>query len=292
MDLAECRICPRQCGVDRTAGEKGLCRGGSVLKIASAFLHRWEEPFISGEKGSGTVFFSHCPLKCVFCQNYKISQRDQGKEYSLAGFVKICLDLQEQGAHNINLVSPTHYAPLLAEGLRLAKSRGLSLPIVYNTNGYEMVDTLRELEGLIDIYLPDLKYFAEEPALRYSGAPGYFQAASLAIREMYRQVGDPFFAENGLLQRGLVIRHLILPGLTEDSKKVLDWISRELPKEVYVSLMGQYTPVYRSSHYPEINRKLADTEYQEVIGYFLDLGLENGLIQDLSAADPGYIPEF
>jgi len=290
--LTNCKICPRECGENRLQGKVGFCGAGAVLKIASAFLHRWEEPFISGERGSGTVFFSHCPLRCVFCQNYLISQEGKGREYSLDQFVRLCLDLQEQGAHNINLVSPTHYVPLLAEGLKQARERGLKIPIVYNTNGYERIETLRLLEGLVDIYLPDLKYYDDDLALRYSAAPGYFAVASAALQEMHRQVGNPRFGADGMLEKGLVVRHLVLPGLGDDSKKLLTWLKEKLPKEVYLSLMSQYTPVYQVAKYPELNRKLTAAEYKEVIEHFLELGLENGLTQELTAADPAYIPDF
>lgn len=294
MELMEkCEICPHRCGANRLKGEKGMCGAGASLRIASVSLHKWEEPFLSGERGSGAIFFSHCPLKCVFCQNYKISQKGRGKDYSLQEFAEACLDLQGQGAHNINLVSPTQYTPLIAAGLRLAKKQGLTLPVIYNTNGYDRVESLSLLDGLVDIYLPDLKYYSDVYAKRYSAAPDYFQVATQAILAMYDQVGNPCFnEEEGILQKGLVIRHLILPGRSKDSKRVLDWICRELPKDVYVSLMGQFTPVYKSREYTELSRTLLSDEYEKIINYFLDIGLENGFRQDLSAADPAFIPDF
>lgn len=260
--------------------------------MAKAYLHPWEEPCISGTRGSGTLFFSQCNLSCVFCQNYKISQEGLGREISLEDFVRICLDLQEQGAHNINLVTPAHYLLLLREGLERARIQGLTIPVIYNTNAFEKPESLKLLEGLVDVYLPDLKYYADAPAWKYSRAKAYFKHASGAILEMLRQVGSPQFDENGLIQRGLIIRHLILPGLTEDSKAVLRWIRQALPKEVYVSLMGQFTPVYRAERFPEIAHPLSEAEYHEVVDYFFELGLENGFVQELEASDEAFIPEF
>lgn len=290
--MKSCRLCPLECRVDRERGQLGRCQSGNVLKIAQAYLHRWEEPCISGEKGSGTVFFSGCNLRCIYCQNYRISQEGHGRPVSISRFSEICLELQKQGAHNINLVSPSHYVPLVKEGLVLARSRGLSIPVVYNSNAYEKRETLRLLEGLIDIYLPDLKYYDDSYAQAYSGVGGYFQTAARAIGEMLRQVGEPRFSKEGLLEKGLLIRHLMLPGLSHDTRRILEWIAREIPRGVYVSLMGQFTPVHKAAEYPALNRRLTIKEYEEVIDYFLELGLENGFIQDLASADTSYIPEF
>ncbi|MFZ5753497.1 MAG: radical SAM protein [Bacillota bacterium] len=292
MNLTNCRICPWECGVNRLAGEKGVCQAGGELKIAKAFLHPWEEPCISGTRGSGTIFFTHCNLKCVYCQNYKISQEHFGKEISISRFADICLSLQEKGAHNINLVSPTQFIPLVKAGLKEAKDRGLSIPVVYNGNGYEKVGTLKELNGLIDVYLPDLKYFSNEHAVKYSGVPNYFSIATGAIKEMYRQVGVPRFNDEGIILKGLIIRHLLLPGLEEDSRKILEWIARELPREVYLSLMGQYTPVHRAPEFPALARPVGEEAYEEMIDYFFQLGLENGFVQELTSSDVGYIPDF
>ncbi|MCL4516421.1 MAG: radical SAM protein [Firmicutes bacterium] len=310
--LAECALCPRNCGTNRLAtgptAKIGFCKAKAGVEIARAGLHMWEEPCISGSRGSGTVFFSHCNLRCVFCQNYQISHEGFGKPASLERLAEIFLALQTRGAHNINLVSPTHFIPQAAEALALVKQAGLAIPVVYNSNAYESVEALRRLEGLIDVYLPDLKYFNDSTARRYSAAPGYFAAATAAILEMFRQVGPPEFASperkgdeekgdavddgQGLIQRGLIIRHLVLPGLVGESKRILDWIRANLPSSVYVSLMSQYTPLYKACQYPEINRPVSREEYDEVVDYFLEIGLENGYMQEPGSATGTYIPDF
>lgn len=287
-----CRLCPRECCVDRTVGEKGFCRAEHTLRVAKASLHPWEEPCISGSRGSGTIFFSLCNLSCVFCQNYTISQENTGKDITQENFVEICLSLQEQGAHNINLVSPTPYISLLRKGLQEARRRGLVIPIVYNTNSYEKIASLQMLEGLVDVYLPDLKYFAPELGKAFSGVDDYFFYASQAVLEMFRQVGEPVFEQNGTMQKGLLIRHLILPGLIKDTKHILTWVAENLPREVYISIMGQYTPVYRAQEFSAINRTLTRAEYAEVIEYFFTVGLENGFGQELDSADDLFIPDF
>lgn len=291
-DLTSCAVCPWECARDRLHGEKGVCRAGLSLKVAKAYLHPWEEPCISGTRGSGTIFFSGCNLSCVFCQNYKISQERFGREISLDDFVHLCLNLQHQGAHNINLVTPAHYLLPIGEGLEKARVQGLHIPVVYNTNAYEKPESLKLLEGHVDIYLPDLKYYSDEYAWKYSGAKSYFKHATAAILEMLRQVGTPQFDEEGIMHKGLMIRHLILPGLIEDSKAILRWIAASLPHDVYVSLMGQFTPVHRAGRYPEIARSLSEAEYDEVIDYFFELGLENGFVQELEASGEAFIPEF
>lgn len=290
--LENCRICPRRCGVNRLKGEKGFCGALDKIVVAKAFAHRWEEPCISGHKGSGTVFFSGCNLKCVFCQNYRISQEWFGKAVEEKDLVEIFLNLQAKGVHNINLVTPTIYTPQLASALEKAKDKGLTVPVVWNSNAYENPEMLQMLEGLVDVYLPDLKYCDETPARKYSNAPDYFRCATKAILEMYRQVGEPVFDEKGMIKKGLIIRHLVLPGLKEDSKKILDFIKSNLPSGVYVSLMGQYMPYFRTSEFPEINRPLPKEEYEEVIEYFFDLGLENGFAQEEGADSPKYVPDF
>lgn len=291
-DLSQCTLCPWECAKDRLQGEKGVCQGGWALRVAKAYLHPWEEPCISGTRGSGTIFFSQCNLSCVFCQNHKISQEGFGRDISIEDFVRICLNLQGQGAHNINLVTPAHYLLPIREGLKEARAQGLRIPVVYNTNAYEKPESLRLLEGLVDIYLPDLKYFSDKYAWKYSRAKAYFKHATVAVLEMLRQVGPPQFDEDGIMQKGLMIRHLILPGLTEDSKAILRWIRASLPQEVYISLMGQFTPVYRAGRYPEIARSTTEAEYQEIIHYLFELGLENGFAQELEASDEAFIPEF
>lgn len=294
--LSSCEICPLRCRVNRLAGQAGGCRvtGPNVL-VASAQLHYWEEPCISGTRGSGTVFFGSCNLRCVFCQNYEISQVRTGRELTASQLSRVFLRLQEAGAHNVNLVSPTHFLPQVVLALRQARSEGLTIPVVYNSNAYELSSALRRLEGLVDVYLPDLKYASDgphAPALRYSRAPGYFAAATAAILEMYRQVGAPEFDEEGLIRRGLIIRHLVLPGLIDETKAVLKWIAEKLPRTVHVSLMAQYVPVYRAFRFPEINRTLTSAEYEEALNYFDSLGLENGYRQELGAADESFIPPF
>ena len=292
MDLSHCTLCPRLCGADRINGELGYCRASAKIKIARSALHFWEEPCISGEHGSGTVFFSHCTLKCVFCQNYNISTENKGKIISVSELADCFLDLQTQGANNINLVTPTHYIPLIIQALDLAKANGLTLPILYNTSGYENAETIQALDGYIDIYMPDMKYFDNKYAIKYSNAPDYFNIAKSAIREMYNQVGKPVFDENGIMQKGMIIRHLMLPGLLFDTKKIIDYIYREYENNVYVSLMSQYTPLEHVKRFPELNKKLNPKHYNAMIDYCANLGMENVYIQDGEAASESFIPPF
>jgi putative pyruvate formate lyase activating enzyme len=287
-----CHLCPRQCGADRTKGATGFCRAPAVPKVARTMLHHWEEPCISGSRGSGAVFFSHCNLKCVYCQNYPISQQGRGRELAVAALAAIFLDLQKQGAHNLNLVSPTPYLPSIAAALTLAKKDGLSLPVIYNTNGYELPASLKYLEGLVDIYLPDFKYYSNAVSAELSGINDYFEKATTAILTMFHQVGVPQFNPDELITRGLLIRHLVLPNHLEESKRILDWISRNLPPAIYLSLMAQYYPAYQASRHPKINRLLTQAEYDTVVDYSWDLGLKNGFTQEISAADSRYTPEF
>ena len=263
-ELKECKVCPHNCRVNRVDGNFGVCRANDKVKIALASLHYFEEPCISSENGSGTVFFSNCNMKCKFCQNYEISAEGKGNEISIEELSKIFLNLQEKGANNINLVTPTIYAYQIVEALKIAKSKGLNIPIVYNSNGYESIDTLKTLEGYIDVYLPDLKYYYEDIALKYSGVKNYFEIATKAIKEMYRQVGSPKFDKNGLIQKGLVIRHLVLPNQIDNSKKVLEWIKENIDCNVYISIMAQYFPCYKAKEIEEINRKLTVKEYEEI----------------------------
>lgn len=289
--LNSCTVCPRNCKVDRTISE-GFCRSGALVKVAKAYGHMWEEPCISGEKGSGTVFFSNCNLRCVFCQNHDISQEDIGKEISTDRLSEIFLEQQERGFHNINLVNPTHYVPQIKEALKKAKEKGLKLPIVYNSNGYEEIESLKSLEGYIDIYIPDLKYFNDKYALKYSKAPNYFAIASAAIAEMVRQTGSPIFNEEGMLQKGVIIRHLMLPGLLFDSKKVVDYIYKTYGDEVYLSLMNQYTPMFKAIDYPEINKALNPGHYEALIDHCLELGYKNAFIQDTGTNTTAFVPDF
>lgn len=290
--LEKCRVCPRECGVNRLAGQKGACRAGLLPKIALVSLHKWEEPCISGEAGSGTVFFAHCNLRCVFCQNHTISQEDCGKEASIEHLAEIFLKQQRLGAHNVNLVSPTQFMPQIRDALVIAKEKGLGIPVIYNSNAYESAETLKEMDGLVDVYLPDLKYYDGNLALKYSGAPDYFRYATEAIMEMYRQVGVPEFDGNGLIKRGLLIRHLVLPGHAGDSKKVLKWMRDNLPTGVYISLMAQYTPMYKAEKYKELSGRVTAQEYEHLTDYFFEIGLENGYVQEHSSATEIYTPDF
>lgn len=286
-----CHLCARNCSIDRTTGNKGYCGVSSTLKLARAALHMWEEPCISGVNGSGAVFFSGCPLRCVFCQNYSIAHASTGKEVTIERLTEIFFELQEQGAHNINLVSPTQYVPQIITALEAAKNQGLKLPIVYNTGSYEQVDTLKRLEGLIDIYLPDLKYVSTELSSRYSNAKDYFDVAAQAIKEMHRQIPEPVFKDD-LMNQGIIVRHLVLPGFVEDSKKVIQYLYETYGDSIYISIMNQYTPLDSVSSYPEINRTLATEEYDEVVDYAIELGVENGFIQEGETASESFIPEF
>ena len=284
-----CQLCPRRCGALRTETEgKGYCRMPALPVLARAALHQWEEPPISGTRGSGTIFFSGCPLGCVFCQNEEISHRDVGKPVTVQRLRQICMELVDQGAHNINFVTPTHYSHILAQVL----DTPLPVPVVFNSGGYDSVSTLKSLEGKIDIYLPDLKYMDSAPAGRYSAAPDYPAVAAAAIREMVRQVGPCVFDENGLLKKGVIIRHLVLPGQAEGAKQVMDWVAREFPKgTVLFSLMSQYTPYGRADQFPEIDRKLRRGEIRAVQDYMDALGLD-GFTQERTSAKREYTPPF
>jgi len=286
----QCFLCPRRCGIDR-AVQPGFCGAMETPRVAKIMLHHWEEPFLSGVNGSGTVFFSGCNLGCVFCQNHEIRDGGVGEYYNAEQLCAAYLSLQEQCAHNINLVTAAHHVPLVAESLRMAKARGLSIPVVYNSGGYELVETLRLLDGLVDVYLPDLKYVSSELSERFSGAPDYFKAASAAIEEMYRQVGDLVLSEDGIALRGLVIRHLVLPNCVDDSRKVLDYIVTRFPLSTQVSIMSQFTPQEHVTAFP-LNRGITSREYDRVISYALSKGLYNILIQQLNSASAAYTPTF
>lgn len=290
MEISSCRLCPRRCGARRSAEHgEGFCRMGADAVVARAALHFWEEPCLSGTRGSGTVFFTGCSLKCVFCQNYQIStQREVGLRVTPQELSRIFLRLEQQGAHNINLVNPTHFAPAIAEALRLRRP---SVPVVYNSGGYERVETLRSLEGLVDIYLPDLKYLSPETAERYSGAADYPQAAQAAVLEMARQTGPARFDGQGILQRGTIVRHLLLPSNTRNSAAVLEWLSQNLPEGVLVSLMAQYVPCGEAARFPEINRRVTKREYEKVQELLFSLGLD-GYVQEREAARKDFIPPF
>ena len=288
---ASCDFCPRRCRVDRPAGELGVCGCPYLPRVAHTQLHHGEEPCLSGTRGSGTVFFGGCNLRCVFCQNHDISTRPVGAAVTPSELAAVFLEQQKRGAHNVNLVSPTQYSGPVAEALRLARTGGLSIPVVYNCNGYETVQGLRRLEGLVDVYLPDLKYHDDDLARRYSSAPGYFAAATAALREMARQTGGATFDREGLLTRGVLVRHLVLPGGAADSSQVLTWLARELP-EAHLSLMAQYTPVHRAREFPELARRLRPEEYEPLLDLCDELGLDRGYRQAPGAAGEEYIPDF
>lgn len=292
-NLSSCSLCPRNCHVNRLHGETGFCGQTSKLKSARASLHLWEEPCISGKNGSGTVFFSGCTLRCIFCQNSIIASGNYGKEISLERLCEIFLELQERGAHNINLVTPTQFAPQIAKALSKAIENGLSIPIVYNTGSYEHVDTLKLFDGLVDIYLPDLKYFSSELSLRYSHAKDYFTVASKAIAEMVRQTKGFLFDEDSLLlKRGVIVRHLILPGCVKDSKTIIKYLYETYGNQIFISILNQYTPLADLSNYPELNRKITKKEYDKVVDYAISLGVENGFIQEGETANKSFIPDF
>lgn len=286
-----CILCPRKCHANREAGQTGFCGMPSSIYVARASLHMWEEPCISGARGSGTVFFTGCNLKCVFCQNYRIAVEQTGKKISVEQLAELFLMLQEKGAHNINLVTPSHYIPGIVQALRLAKDRGLILPIVYNTSGYDSVSSLAMLDGLVDIYLPDFKYVSGELSRRYSHAADYFEVAKASLAEMYRQVGTSVFRDD-MLEKGVVVRHLVLPGCTEDSKAVIRYLYETYGDNIYISIMNQYTPLSHVAAYPEINRKVTSEEYDEVVDFAIELGVEHGFIQEGDTAEESFIPEF
>ncbi len=297
--MSHCILCPRNCGVNRIAGQKGFCGAPGEMVACRAALHFWEEPCLSGTKGSGTVFFAYCPLQCVYCQNYLISRGKNPPQSNLPSIAperlaEIFFHLKDQGAHNINLVTPTHFVPHIAAALAIAKKQGLSIPIVYNTSSYEHPETLRMLDGLIDIYLPDLKYHSKMYAQLLSHAPDYFTVACAAIDEMVRQVGKTVFDKKGILQKGVIIRHLALPTLLFDSKQVLAEIARRWYPKVWVSIMRQYTPlnIIEEEKYPFLKEKISDEHYNALIDYAIELGIEQGFIQEGEAAAESFIPLF
>lgn len=289
--MGKCNICPRNCNVDRSVSA-GFCSMSDKVKIARAALHMWEEPCISGEQGSGTVFFSGCNMKCVYCQNKDISTGGFGKEISVRQLAQTFLNLQSQGALNINLVTPTHYTLQIIQAMKLARRQGLALPIIYNTSGYEKVETLRLLEGVVDVWLPDFKYMDSETAKKYSRAADYPQIAMAAIDEMVRQAGKCVFDDGGIIQKGVIIRHLVLPGQARAAKKAVKYLHEKYGDNVFISIMSQYTPCTDLSAFPEINRKTTRAEYDEVVDYAVDIGIENGFIQDGEAASESFIPPF
>jgi putative pyruvate formate lyase activating enzyme len=279
--MAPCVLCPHHCGVDRLKGETGRCRTTREFSIASYTVHHGEEPPISGTKGSGTIFFSNCTLSCVFCQNYPISQLGHGKTYSVYGLTQCMMELQAKGVHNINFVTPSHVVPMIVEAAYNAWQQGLNIPLVYNSSGYEDIDTLKLLEGVIDIYLPDAKYADPAAAIRYSGAENYPDINKAALKEMYRQVGSLKVDDSGIALKGLIVRHLVLPGNSAGSAEVMRFIARELSPQTHVSLMSQYHPAHETGSHPEIDRRITADEYQSILNVMKEEGMENGWQQDL-----------
>ncbi len=291
--MSECRLCPRDCRADRENGRRGFCGvAGNKIKCARAALHLWEEPCISGNTGSGAVFFSGCPLRCVYCQNRDIAGADRGLEITEARLAEIFLELAQQGAANINLVTPTHYTREILRAVIRAREQGLTLPMVYNCSGYEKVSTLKMLEGIVDIYLTDFKYMDTEAAKAYSHAPDYPEVAKAALAEMVRQTGAAVFDEEGMMKRGVIVRHLLLPNHLKNAKGVVKYVYETYGDRVYLSLMNQYTPLPGMEAYPELNRKVTKREYDRLLDYALSLGVENAFIQEGETAKESFIPAF
>lgn len=292
MNITHCDLCPRMCGVDRTAGQRGYCGADDKIRIALVSLHKWEEPCLTGKKGAGTVFFSYCNMGCLFCQNYDISHDGKGIDVDTQRLAEIFMEQQARGAASLDLVTPTHYSLQIVEALEIAKARGFSLPVVYNCGGYERPGIIEQLRGHVDIFLPDLKYHDEIPAREYSAAPGYFKYASSSIEKMYDITGPCQFDSEGQMTRGVLVRHLILPGHSGDSCAILDYLHGMFGDGIYVSLMNQYTPMPAVSCVKNLKRRLTTYEYELVVDHALSLGMENCFVQDGSAAGEGLIPIF
>lgn len=291
--MSKCSICPRNCNADRINGEKGVCGVcGEGIYVSRAALHMWEEPCISGRSGSGTIFFSGCNLKCVYCQNNSISRGICGKEVSVDRLSDICMELEKKGANNINLVTPTHYALHIRDTIVKAREKGLKIPIVYNSSGYESCKTLNMLNGLIDIFLVDFKYIREETARRYSKAKDYPKAAKDAISCMVKQTGSCRFNNEGLMRKGVIVRHLLIPGHVAEGKEIIKYLYDTYGNNIYVSIMNQYTPVSGLDEYPEINRKVTKREYDRLVNYAIELGIQNAYIQEGDTAAESFIPSF
>ena len=291
-ELDECEICPHRCKVNRNKGYSGRCKCNDKIKIALVSTHKFEEPCISGRNGSGTVFFSNCNLNCIYCQNFEISQLGKGREITIQELSNIFLEQQKKNVHNINLVTPTMYVYQIIEAIKIAKAKGLNIPIIYNTNGYENVETIKLLNGYIDIYLPDLKYYSNELAKKYSGIDNYFENATNAIKEMYKQVGTAKFNEEGIIQKGIIIRHLVLPNHLQNSKHILRWIKENMQEDIFVSVMAQYFPTYKAKEDNLLGRKLKQNEYKEIEKFLYTLDLRNGYIQELGEHEEEYVPKW
>lgn len=288
--LNKCEICPRKCKVNRNNGELGYCKATNKMKIGGYHLHMWEEPIITGKNGSGTIFFSYCNLRCAYCQNYDLSFDSVGEYITIERLSDIMLELQEMQAENVNLVTPTHYIPLIKNSVVLAKEKGLKIPIVYNTSGYESVESLKTLEGLIDIYLPDFKYY-DNSLGKYSSVADYFNITSLALKEMYRQVGKPKYNKKGMLKKGVIVRHLVLPNNYQDSKKIINYLYQEYKDNIILSIMNQYT-ITKITKYPELNQKVDPKEYDNLIDYAYNLGIRNCFTQEEESQSESFIPKF
>ena len=289
----KCTICPRACNVDRSNGKIGYCGESATIRVARTSLHQWEEPCITGEYGSGTVFFSGCNLKCIFCQNHNIADSFVGQVFSVEELAEAFLRLQQKKASNINLVTAAHFAEQIIPAIHLAKEKGLTIPIVYNSSGYESVKTLQKLQGLMDVYLPDCKFYDLDLSKNYAKAGDYFEVAKAAIAEMVRQVGEPVFDEkSGNMIRGVIVRHLVLPGHTKDSMAILNYLQKTYGNQIYVSIMNQFTPVIKQEKYINLNRRVTKREYEKVLNYAIEIGIENAFVQDGEPASESFIPEF
>jgi putative pyruvate formate lyase activating enzyme len=287
----KCNLCPRNCNIDRSK-QKGYCGQTDKIKVARASLHMWEEPCISGERGSGTVFFSGCGLRCVFCQNFDIAKGDTGKEITVERLAEIFCELKEKGAHNINLVTGDHFVPEIIKALDIAKTNGMDLPIVFNTSSYINKETIKMLENYVDIYLADFKYFDNETAKKYSNADNYLQVAKIAIEEMVSQKGTPLYDAEGVMTKGVIVRHLLMPGFLQESKAIIRYVYEEYGERVVLSIMNQYTPLKQVEKYPEINRKVSEYEYESLINYAISIGVKEAYVQEGETAEESFIPPF
>ncbi|MGN0628779.1 MAG: radical SAM protein [Oscillospiraceae bacterium] len=293
MELPErCCLCPRKCLAKRGEGGQGLCGGANLVKVARAALHFWEEPCISGESGSGTVFFSGCTMRCIFCQNREISRGEAGKEITNERLSEIFLELQSKGANNINLVTPMHYAPQITAALDMAREHGLKLPIVWNTGGWELKESVAAVRDYADVWLTDFKYFDNALAKNFSGAENYFETASSALKQMVSQTGEAVFDDSGIMCRGVIVRHLMLPGHLDDTKNVLRYLYENFGDKIWISIMNQYTPLCSDERFPELSRTVSDEEYDEAIDFALELGIENAFVQEGGTVGESFIPPF
>ena len=287
-----CELCPRRCRVSRTEGQKGFCGASGTVRVARAALHFWEEPCISGEEGSGTVFFSGCTMRCLFCQNREISRGEAGKDISVSRLSEIFLELQAKGANNINLVTPMHFAPAITKALDLARQNGLPLPIVWNTGGWELPESVAAVQDYADIWLTDFKYFDDKLAEDFSHATQYFEIASAALKQMVEQTGPIVFDERGMMKRGVIVRHLMLPGHLDDTKNVLRYLYETYGDKIWVSIMNQYTPLCSDERFPELSRTVSDEEYDEAIDFACELGMEQAFVQEGGTVGESFIPPF